>query len=671
MQTAATTLSTQQPLVMNWTGDRTSKYYYLLHFAEIQATSTTNRREFNISARGFLMEKGYIPVQRSGYMGIWDSSVVDYSIALEATSNATLPPLMNAIELYKLVPVGVTTNDSDVAAIHSIMTDQQIKKGWSGDPCLPQEFKWTGIDCTNSTGTLRITGLNLSSSGLTGQLSEYFGKLIALQSLDLSGNDFSGYLPNSLGQLTALSFLDISGNRKLNTTLPSGLQSKWQDGSLIYRHDMNPHPPPPHPAATKNNLTIIIIAVAVPLLVITAAIAAVFWLTRNKHKQSIAPKPCDIYELSPIANDPGRTYANTQQGDDPRDNYAGQAMTTSPQSKAAGKVLPKFEKRQFSYHDIKRITNGFKKSIGTGGYGNVYLGLLENGFQVAVKMRSHTSTQGEKEFLAEAENLTRVHHRNLVSLLGYCIDKNCMALVYEYMQEGNLHDKLKDNASPLAWMQRLRIAYGSALGLEYLHTACNPPLIHRDVKTSNILLNANLEAKIADFGLSKVFNNDAKSPLSTRVVGTLGYLDPEYYTSHQLSEKSDVFSFGVVLLEIITGRPPIITGIEGGNLVEWVHRKLSIGDIKSIVDPRMHDKYDVNSVWKVTELACKCTEYASSRRPTMTVVAAELKESLDLELSTEGMHDENAIELVTDVSQDALSEMAYMVRMINQGPAVR
>ncbi|KAJ4775392.1 Leucine-rich repeat protein kinase family protein [Rhynchospora pubera] len=513
---------------------------------------------------------------------------------------------------------------------------------------------------------MRITGLKLSSSGLTGQLSAYFGKLIALQSLDLSSNDLSGYLPSSLGQLTDLSFLDIRGNEKLNTTLPSGLQNKVQDGSLIYRYDI---PSPPHPAS-KKNVIIIAIAVAVPLLVFVAAIVTVFWLKRSKYNQSVAPKP--HYELSPIADDPGRAHANIPQGDNPRGNYAGQAMTTSPQSKGAGQInLPKFEKRQFSYYDIKGITDGFKKSIGTGGYGNVYLGLLENGFQVAVKTRSHTSAQGEKEFLAEAENLTRVHHRNLVSLLGYCIDKNCMALVYEYMQEGNLYDKLKDNASPLDWKQRLRIAYGSALGLEYLHTACNPPLIHRDVKTSNILLNANLEAKIADFGLSKAFNHDAKSPLSTRVVGTLGYLDPEYYTSHQLSEKSDVFSFGVVLLEIITGRPPIITGIEGGNLVEWVRRKLSIADIKSIVDPRMHDKYDVNSVWKVTELACKCTEYASSRRPTMTVVAAELKESLDLELSTEGMHDENAIELVTDVSQDALSEMAYMVRMTNQGPAVR
>ncbi|KAJ3691288.1 hypothetical protein LUZ61_020452 [Rhynchospora tenuis] len=427
-----------------------------------------------------------------------------------------------------------------------------------------------------------------------------------------------------------------------------------------YKYDIKPNPSPPNPAP-KKNIIIIAIAVAVPLLIIAAAIATVFWLKRRKYNQPVAPKP--HYELNPIANDPARTYENIPQGDNPWDNYSGQAMTNSLQSKGAGQVLPKFEKRQFSYYDIKRITDGFQKIIGTGGYGNVYLGLLENRFQVAVKMRSHTSAQGEKEFLAEAENLTRVHHKNLVSLLGYCIDKNCMALVYEYMQE--------DNARPLAWMQRLRIAYGSALGLEYLHMACNPPLIHRDVKTSNILLNANLEAKIADFGLSKAFNNDAKSPLSTRVVGTLGYLDPEYYTLHQLSEKSDVFSFGVVLLEIVTGRPPIITGTEGGNLVEWVHRKLSIGDIKSIVDPRIQEKYDVNSVWKVTELACKCTEYASSRRPTMTVVAAELKESLDLELSSEGMHDESAIELVTDVSQDALSEMAYMAGMTKEGPAVR
>ncbi|KAJ3707703.1 hypothetical protein LUZ61_011408 [Rhynchospora tenuis] len=287
-------------------------------------------------------------------------------------------------------------------------------------------------------------------------------------------------------------------------------------------------------------------------------------------------------------------------------------------------------------------------------------------------MHSNISAQGVKELLAEAASLMRVHHKNLVSLMGYCIDENCMALVYEYMQGGNLHDKLKDNDRPLTWKQRLRIASESAQGLEYLHKACNPPLIHRDVKTSNILLTENLEAKLADFGLSRVFNNDTVvTHVSTRVVGTPGYLDPEYYLSNQLSTKSDVFSFGVVLLELITGRRPVGAGVDEGNLVQWVHPRLSEGDIQSIVDPKMKDGFDINSVWKVTNLACKCTEFASSERPTMTAIVAELKESLDLEISAAEMHTGVTDSLITDVSQDSL-EISFQNGMpAASGPSVR
>ncbi|KAJ1690777.1 hypothetical protein LUZ63_014932 [Rhynchospora breviuscula] len=395
-----------------------------------------------------------------------------------------------------------------------------------------------------------------------------------------------------------------------------GQGSDWSDRSNRY----GPTNPTPHSHKKK---AIIAIAAVVPLLVIAVATATALWLKRKKYNRSIAAQPNGNYDSN----------------------------------------------RKFSHNELKRITNNFENNIGTGGYGSVYLGVLEDGVQCAVKVLSHSSKQGLKEFSAEAKNLTRVHHKNLVSLMGYCIDKYCMAIVYEYMKEGNLLDKLKDNTMPLSWKQRLRIAYESAVGLEYLHHGCDPPLIHRDVKTSNILLNANLEAKVADFGLSRAFNNEASCRVLTTVVGTVGYLDPEYYTSNQLSAKSDVFSFGIVLLEIITGRPPIVPGVEG-NLEEWVHQKLSEGDIQSIVDPMMQGKYDINSVWKVTNLACKCTEHTSSERPTMTVVVTDLKESLDLEVSTEGMHNESTKTFITDVRHDSL-ETANADRMSVPGPIVR
>jgi serine/threonine protein kinase len=172
-------------------------------------------------------------------------------------------------------------------------------------------------------------------------------------------------------------------------------------------------------------------------------------------------------------------------------------------------------------------------------------------------------------------------------------------------------------------------------GLEYLHKSCQPPLIHRDVKTQNILLSDDLEAKISDFGLMKAFADDFKTHVTTLPAGTLGYLDPEYYNTSQLSEKSDVYSFGVVLLELITGQPPAVpvSNTESIHVALWVRQKLSEGDIASIADPRMGGQYDVNSVWKVAELALKCKEKPSRERPTMTDVVAELKESLDLQVS--------------------------------------
>ncbi|KAM0855770.1 hypothetical protein ACQ4PT_049558 [Festuca glaucescens] len=296
------------------------------------------------------------------------------------------------------------------------------------------------------------------------------------------------------------------------------------------------------------------------------------------------------------------------------------------------------ENRRFSYKELKLITANFREEIGRGGFGVVFLGYLANESPVAVKIRSKTSSQGDKEFQSEAQHLSRVHHRNLVSMIGYCKDKKHLALVYEYMHGGDLEDRLRGEASvatPLSWHRRLKIALDSAQGLEYLHKSCQPPLIHRDVKTKNILLSANLEAKISDFGLMKVFANEFMTHITTQPAGTLGYLDPEYYNTSRLSEKSDVYSFGVVLLELITGQQPAVStsDTESIHIAQWVRQKLSEGNIESIPDSKIGREYDVNSLCKVTELALQCKEQPSRDRPTMTDVVAELKECLELEVS--------------------------------------
>ncbi|KAJ8464781.1 hypothetical protein OPV22_027333 [Ensete ventricosum] len=227
---------------------------------------------------------------------------------------------------------------------------------------------------------------------------------------------------------------------------------------------------------------------------------------------------------------------------------------------------------------------------------------------------------------------------NLVGLVGFCKDNRVLGVVYEYVAQGSLRDNLKDKASGgLNWRQRLRIAIETASGLEYLHKGCRPPIIHRDVKTSNILLDHNLEAKIADFGLSKSFQTDANTHVSTDVVvGTPGYVDPEYHNTYQLNEKSDVYSFGVVLLELVTGLPPVLRYPDSGHIVQWVRERLSkAADISEVVDSRLEGQYDTNSIVKVIDIAMSCINTDGSKRPTMSEVVTQLKESLQVEASRE------------------------------------
>ncbi|KAF6991210.1 hypothetical protein CFC21_008320 [Triticum aestivum] len=296
--------------------------------------------------------------------------------------------------------------------------------------------------------------------------------------------------------------------------------------------------------------------------------------------------------------------------------------------------LHRLESRQFTYEELKMITNNFQRVLGQGGFGYVYDGFQEDGTHVAVKLQSHSSSQGVKEFLAEAHILTRIHHKNLVTMIGYCKDGKYMALIYEYMSEGTLHEHIegsKRDGGCLSWSQRLRIALESAQGLEYLHKGCNPPIIHRDIKATNILLNVRLEAKIADFGLSKAFNGGDDYASTMTLVGTPGYVDPEYLATMQPTTKSDVYNFGVVLLELVTGKTAILQEATPISIIHWTRKRMARGHIESVVDACMCGIYDVNSVWKMVEMALKCTAYVSPQRPTMTGVVAQLQECMELE----------------------------------------
>ncbi|KAM0046717.1 putative protein kinase RLK-Pelle-LRR-VIII-1 family [Helianthus debilis subsp. tardiflorus] len=290
--------------------------------------------------------------------------------------------------------------------------------------------------------------------------------------------------------------------------------------------------------------------------------------------------------------------------------------------------------KAFSFEELSKYTNNFLETnnIGTGGYGMVYKGSLPNGQLVAIKRATRGSTQGGLEFKTEIELLSRVHHKNLVSLVGFCFDQGEQMLVYEFIVNGTVKDSLSGRSGfRLDWIRRLRIALGSAKGLQYLHDLADPPIIHRDVKTNNILLDERLVAKVADFGLSKSLGDANRTHVTTQVKGTMGYMDPEYYMTNQLTEKSDVYSFGVVLLELITARNPI----EKGKYIvrevkEAMDRSKELYNLQDVLDPTIGLSTQLKGLERFVDIALRCVEETGDRRPTMSEVVKEIESIMEV-----------------------------------------
>uniref|UniRef100_A0A5B6ZIP1 Putative Kinase superfamily protein n=1 Tax=Davidia involucrata TaxID=16924 RepID=A0A5B6ZIP1_DAVIN len=307
---------------------------------------------------------------------------------------------------------------------------------------------------------------------------------------------------------------------------------------------------------------------------------------------------------------------------------------------APQKVLP-IETPALSLDELNRLTSNFgpKALIGEGSYARVFYVTLSNGQQTAIKKLDTTSSEPDSDFAAQLSLVSRFKNEHFVELIGYCLEANNRILAYQYATMGSLHDVLHgrkgvQGAEPgpvLSWNQRVKVAYGAAKGLEFLHEKIQPPIVHRDVRSSNVLLFDDFLAKIADFSLTNQSSDTAARLHSTRVLGTFGYHAPEYAMTGQITHKSDVYSFGVVLLELLTGRKPVDHTMPKGqqSLVTWATPRLSEDKVKQCVDPKLNNDYPPKAIAKMAAVAALCVQYEADFRPNMTIVVKALQPLLN------------------------------------------
>ncbi|KAJ4752770.1 Proline-rich receptor-like protein kinase PERK8 [Rhynchospora pubera] len=383
------------------------------------------------------------------------------------------------------------------------------------------------------------------------------------------------------------------------------------------------------------------IAIAIVFLVASFIVAAVWYVKKKR-------RPADGYNSvfvvpSPLMTSPksGGTLSPLGRATTTPFTYNSNYTSGSLGPKGTLTDISLGNSKYFTYEELHDITNGFSASnvLGEGGFGCVYKGQLQDGREVAVKRLTGGGGQGEREFQAEVEIISRVHHRHLVSLVGYCIENEQRLLVYDYVPNNTLHYHLHVHGRPaLEWAIRVKIAAGAARGIAYLHEDCHPRIIHRDIKSSNILLDNDFEALVADFGLARLAL-DAVTHVTTRVMGTFGYLAPEYASSGKLTERSDVFSFGVVLLELISGRKPVDTSRPLGDesLVEWARplltQALETRTLEQLIDPRLEENYNKVEMLRMIEAAAACVRHSASRRPRMSQVVRVLDSLSDVDLT--------------------------------------
>ncbi|KAM1471600.1 hypothetical protein ACFX14_042068 [Malus domestica] len=417
-------------------------------------------------------------------------------------------------------------------------------------------------------------------------------------------SDSSGMIDISVGPS------DLSGSMRINAILNGAEIMRMVNASNLRAGT----------GRKKRSIWILVATVVGGFVVLCFAIG-VFLLALKRRKKKLKPQPAESAVWTPLRIYGGSSNSRTSE----------RTTLVSPGTNG-------YHFLKISFAELQLATNNFDKSliVGSGGFGMVYKGVLKDNTKVAVKRGVPGSRQGLPEFQTEITVLSQIRHHHLVSLVGYCEEQSEMILVYEYVEKGPLKKHLYGSGfPPLSWKQRLEICIGSARGLHYLHTGFAQGIIHRDIKSTNILLDENYVPKVADFGLSRSGPCLSETHVSTAVKGSFGYLDPEYFRRQQLTDKSDVYSFGVVLFEVLCARPAVDPSVdrEQVNLGEWALEWQKKGMLEKIIDRHLVGKIKPSSLKKFGETAEKCLAEYGADRPTMGDVLWNLEYALQLQES--------------------------------------